>query len=94
MLRRSAEPVRDPEVAAAELTWLHAFLDDLTSAGFPAPRPAGVLGGPSWLMAGGYSWQVVTYLPGRPLMLVSRPSLEHVGVLMARSDRLSIMLAA
>ena len=84
VLRRSAEPVRDPEVAAAELTWLPGFLDDLTSAGFPAPRPAGVLGGASWLMAAGYSWQVVTYLPGRPLMWVSRPGLEHVGVLLAR----------
>lgn len=39
VLRRSAQAITDPTQAAADLDWLHSFLEDLAGTLFLAPRP-------------------------------------------------------
>jgi len=84
VIRRSAQAITDPTQAAADLNWLHAFLEDLAATRFLAPRPMPVLAGKSWLIDGGYAWQAISYLPGRALMWTPTTELEVVGELLAR----------
>lgn len=66
------------------LAWLHGFLAQLASLGFPSPRPLPSFDGQSWTVAGGALWEIVSFLPGQVVGWASEPAMEEIGGLLAR----------
>lgn len=67
----------------ASLKWLHDLLSDLHSAGFVAPTPLAELGGQSIVAIDGTMWELLTFVPGRP-MGWSDHEMERAGRQLAR----------
>ncbi|HXW87185.1 MAG TPA: phosphotransferase [Streptosporangiaceae bacterium] len=86
LLRQTPLPTDRTGVAQtrADVSWLHDFLDRLSSTGFPAPRPLPAFGGCSWTTGGGSLWQLVSFRAGQVVGWASAPSLTEVGVLLGR----------
>lgn len=78
-----------PERALASIGWLHEFLRDLATSGFIAPEPIGDLGGKSIAMVDGAIWELLSYVPGRP-MDWSDVEMYEAGRLLARFHESSI----
>jgi Ser/Thr protein kinase RdoA (MazF antagonist) len=58
--------------------------DPARGAGFPSPRPLPCFDGVSWIMAGGWLWETVSFLPGHAVGWAPVPPMEEVGALLAR----------
>jgi len=71
-----------PELAYASLAWLHELLRDLSTAGFTAPAPLTELDGQSIVVIDGIAWELLTFVPGRP-MAWSDYEMRHAGALLA-----------
>jgi Ser/Thr protein kinase RdoA (MazF antagonist) len=84
VLRRLPAPVALAADLAEDVTWLHAFMTRLAGAGFPSPRPLPCFDGESWIMAGGWLWEIVSFLPGHAVGWAPVPPMEEVGALLAR----------
>lgn len=69
--------------AVASVEWLHAFLRDLASTGFVAPRPLDDLGERSIAIAEDGVWELLSRVPGRP-MGWSDDEMVEAGALLAR----------
>jgi Ser/Thr protein kinase RdoA (MazF antagonist) len=55
------------DLAMSSIEWLHNFLRDLAGTGFTAPAPIAQLGGKSIALADGVIWELLTFVPGRPM---------------------------
>jgi Ser/Thr protein kinase RdoA (MazF antagonist) len=66
-----------------DVAWLHAFLAELAGVGFPSPRPLPAFGGQSWTVAGGWLWELVSFIPGHEVGWAAEPSMEQIGALLA-----------
>ncbi len=70
---RCNEPARfrafhfSPDLALASIRWLHEFLADLAIGGFTAPAPVSDLGGQSIAVVDGTIWELLSFVPGRPM---------------------------
>lgn len=84
VLRRLPVPVTLAADLAHDVTWLHGFMTRLAGAGFPSPRPLPCFDGMSWIMAGGWLWEIVSFLPGHAVGWAAVPPMEEVGALLAR----------
>jgi hypothetical protein len=60
VLRRLPVPVALAADLAEDVTWLHGFMTRLAGVGFPSPRPLPCFDGISWIMAGGWLWEVAS----------------------------------
>jgi len=69
---------------AADTAWVHGFLSQLTSQGFPAPRPLPAFGQRSWTVTTAGAWEVVSFVPGDVVGWAARPPMEAIGALLAR----------
>jgi len=81
-------PVPAPGMSLAQhsddVAWLHGFLAQLASLGFPSPRPLPSFDGQSWTVAGGALWEIVSYLPGQVVGWAGEPAMAEIGGLLAR----------
>ena len=84
VLRSLPERARRTALITDDVIWLHSFLTRLASTEFPAPRPLPCFGGLSWTTEADVVWEVVSYLPGQTVGWDATPSMEEVGVLLAR----------
>jgi Ser/Thr protein kinase RdoA (MazF antagonist) len=55
------------DLAMSSIEWLHDFLGDLAGTGFTAPAPVADLSGKSTVLADGVIWELLTFVPGRPM---------------------------
>jgi Ser/Thr protein kinase RdoA (MazF antagonist) len=67
-----------------DVAWLHGFLAELASLGFPSPRPLPSFDGQSWSVADGALWEMVSFLPGQVVGWADKPPMEEIGGLLAR----------
>jgi Ser/Thr protein kinase RdoA (MazF antagonist) len=84
VLRRLPVPLALAADPAEDVTWLHGFMTRLAGAGFPSPRPLPCFDRMSWIMAGGWLWEIVSFLPGHAVGWAAVPSMEEVGALLGR----------
>jgi Ser/Thr protein kinase RdoA (MazF antagonist) len=84
VLRRLPVPLALAADPAEDVTWLHGFMTRLAGAGFPSPRPLPCSDGMSWIMAGGWLWEIVSFLPGHAVGWAAVPPMEEVGALLGR----------
>jgi homoserine kinase type II len=86
ILRRSSI---DAVFSFEDLRWQHRVQLLLADRGMPVPVPMPVFDGETATVHEGWTWEVLTYLPGRPLAWRTRPALRDVGGLMARFHAVS-----
>ena len=55
------------ELAYASVRWLHDLLGDLAATGFLAPTPLAELDGRSIAIVDGVLWELLSFVPGRPM---------------------------
>jgi len=84
VLRRLPVPVASAADLAEDVTWLHGFMTRLAGAGFPSPRPLPCFDGMSWIMAGGWLWEIVSFIPGHAVGWAAVPPMEEIGALLGR----------
>ena len=72
-----------PAESLPHLEWLHRFLDQLAAPEVATPRPLRELGGASIAVSDGALWELLSYVPGRPLGYDPRVPLESAGGLLA-----------
>jgi homoserine kinase type II len=84
VLRRLPAPAPAAADLAEDVTWLHGFLARLAGAGFPSPRPLPCFDGGSWTLAGGWLWEIVSFLPGHAVRWAAVPPMEEIGALLGR----------
>jgi len=84
VLRRLPAPAAAAADLTEDVTWLHGFLARLAGAGFPSPRPLPCFDGRSWTIAGGWLWEIVSFLPGRAVGWAAVPPMEEIGALLGR----------
>ncbi len=72
-----------PAESLSHLEWLHRFLDRLAPPEVATPRPLRELGDASIAVSDGALWELLSYVPGRPLGYDPRVSLESAGGLLA-----------
>ena len=84
VLRRLPVPVALAADLAKDATWLHGFMTRLAGAGFPSPRPLPCFDGMSWIMAGGWLWEIVSFIPGHAVGWAAVPPMEEIGTLLGR----------
>jgi len=79
------ERLRFPrDMAIASTAWLHAYLRDLSAVGFVAPAPLNDLDGESYRVIGGSLWELLTFIPGRPMEWPDERGLWDAGRLLAQ----------
>lgn len=78
-----------PVLALASIRWLHEFLGDLAIGGFKAPEPVNDLGGQSIAVVEGMIWELLSFVPGRP-MGWSDDEIREAGGLLARFHNASL----
>jgi len=83
VLRRLPPRRYPPAESLSHLEWLHRFLDRLAPPEVATPRPLRELGGASIAVSDGALWELLSYVPGRPLGYDPRVSLESAGGLLA-----------
>jgi len=83
------EPLQEFDLAdfalddpAEDVTWLHGFMTRLAGAGFPSPRSLPCFDGMSWIVAGGWLWEIVSFLPGHAVGWAAVPPMEEVRALL------------
>jgi Ser/Thr protein kinase RdoA (MazF antagonist) len=69
---------------AVDMTWLHGFMARLAGVGFPSPVPLPCFDGMSWIIAEGWLWEIVSFLPGHAVGWAAVPSMEEIGALLGR----------
>ena len=74
------------ELAHASVRWLHDLLRDLAASGFVAPRPLDELDGRSIAIVDGVLWELLSFVPGRP-MGWSDDEMREAGALLGRLHR-------
>jgi Ser/Thr protein kinase RdoA (MazF antagonist) len=84
VLRRLPVPLALAADPAEDVTWLHGFMTRLAGAGFPSPRPLPCFDGMSWIVAGGWLWEIVSFLPGHAVGWAAVPPMEEAGALLGR----------
>jgi len=86
VLRRLAVPAAGTSLSRItdDVAWLHGFLAQLASLGFPSPRPLPSFEGKSWTVADGALWEIVSFLPGQVVGWATWPPMEEIGALLAR----------
>jgi Ser/Thr protein kinase RdoA (MazF antagonist) len=84
VLRRLPVPIASAADLAEDVTWLHGFMTRLAGAGFPSPRPFPCFDGMSWIIAGGWLWEIVSFLPGHAVGWAAVPPMEEIGALLGR----------
>jgi Ser/Thr protein kinase RdoA (MazF antagonist) len=84
VLRRLPAPPAAAANVAEDVTWLHEFMTRLAGAGFPSPRPLPCFDGVSWIIAKGWLWELVSFLPGRAVGWAAVPPMEEIGALLGR----------
>ena len=84
VLRRSPMPAAWRADLAADVTWLHGFLNQLARANFPAPAPLPCFEDMSWTITDGSLWEIVSFLPGHSVGWTAVPPLEELGSLLGR----------
>lgn len=84
VLRRLAAPAALAAALSEDVTWLHGFLARLAGAGFPSPRPLPCFDGMSWIIAEGWLWEIVSFLPGHAVGWAAVPPMEETGALLGR----------
>jgi Ser/Thr protein kinase RdoA (MazF antagonist) len=84
VLRRLPVPLALAADPAEDVTWLHGFMTRLAGAGFPSPRPLPCFDGMSWIIAGGWLWEIVSFLPGHAVGWAAVPPMEEIGALLGR----------
>jgi Ser/Thr protein kinase RdoA (MazF antagonist) len=77
------------DLAMSSIEWLHSFLRDLAETGFTAPAPIADLGGKSTALRDGVIWELLTFVPGRP-MGWRDDEMRHAGQLLARFHEASL----
>jgi Ser/Thr protein kinase RdoA (MazF antagonist) len=92
VLRRFPPQRYPPATSVPHVMWLHQFLDRLAATGLPAPRPLPDLAGASIAVADGALWELLSFVPGRPLMWDPNVPLESAGALLARFHLASLTL--
>jgi Ser/Thr protein kinase RdoA (MazF antagonist) len=81
ILRRSRI---DALFSVDDLRWQHRVQSMLADRGVRVPVPLAVCTRETATAREGWAWEVLTYLPGRPLGWQAQPALREVGALMAR----------
>jgi Ser/Thr protein kinase RdoA (MazF antagonist) len=84
VLRRLPVPPAVAADVAEDVTWLHDFMTRLAGAGFPSPRPLPCFDGVSWIVAEGWLWELVSFLPGHAVGWAALPPMEEIGALLGR----------
>jgi Ser/Thr protein kinase RdoA (MazF antagonist) len=69
---------------AEDVTWLHEFMTRLAAAGFPSPWPLPCFDDVSWIIAEGWLWALVSFLPGHAVGWAAVPPMEEIGALLGR----------
>jgi Ser/Thr protein kinase RdoA (MazF antagonist) len=90
ILRRTAI---DALFSVEDLRWQHQLQRMLADRGLPVPEPVPVFDGETAMGWEDWAWEVLTYLPGRPLAWQAQPTLRDVGALIARFHTASADLA-
>jgi Ser/Thr protein kinase RdoA (MazF antagonist) len=72
-----------PAESMPHVEWLHRFLDRLAPLQVATPRPLRELRGASIAVADGVLWELLTYVPGRPLGWDPHVPLESAGGMLA-----------
>jgi Ser/Thr protein kinase RdoA (MazF antagonist) len=92
VLRRFPPQRYPPATSVPHVRWLHQFLDRLAAPGFAAPRPLPDLAGASIAVADGAVWELLSFVPGRPLLWDPNVPLASAGALLARFHQLSLAI--
>ncbi len=92
VLRRFPPQRYPPATSVPHVRWLHQFLDRLAATGFAAPRPLPDLAGASIAVADGAVWELLSFVPGRPLLWDPNIPLASAGALLARFHQLSLAI--
>jgi Ser/Thr protein kinase RdoA (MazF antagonist) len=93
VLRRLPPLVYPPETSVEHVTWLHRLPSRLVERGFPAPMPLFTFGGASVAVVEGAIWEVLSFLPGRPLLWVPSVPVESAGAMLASLHPASLAIS-